>query len=110
MVKGHKKTVFYFPSKKGEGGKKSLSEKKSEFSPFFDHFLTIFDQFFFHKGGRGRGSCQIQKFLIRKTEVVKKGEGVGPQFFLLKVKKQFFLCLPNFHRQQKYQKYMSADV
>ena len=45
MGKGHKKTFFYFPSKKG-WGQKIFIRKKSEFSPCLDQFLTNFDHFF----------------------------------------------------------------
>ena len=40
-------------------------------------FSTNFDHFF-HKGG---GRAQSKKSLSEKTEVVKKGEGGGSQFF-----------------------------
>ena len=54
---------------------------------FFYHFL--------HQGGGE--SCPIQKILIRKTYIVKKGEDGGLSF-LNKSKKKFFFCASSKYR------------
>ena len=57
---------------------------------FPDQFLTNFDRFFLKGGG-----LTIQKILIGKIEVVKKGGGGGEvSVFFTKSKKNSFLCLP----------------